>query len=248
MKTQSKPWKNLPSFQTREIQQESLASILGPPEIAKSVFSSEYVPACEQPEIRTPNYRVHRPTVIHSSLRGVNKRGEWILAQGHLIGDGGFARVIAVNRNVAMKATCCPATQKLLSSLTERNAATPGLPRVFQKLGKVGVDADHIYFEGYYLERLFKPVMTKQEALQREVTSYFTAALEEDVTQSNRQLSIEIAQECIRTDRFSLGAAFSKILPVLKALPSVLDLARPGNILFSSQGEICLADPISTVF
>lgn len=196
----------------------------------------------------TYEYEVQPPTsVIHQTLRGNTQTYDELLNHGQLLGDGGFARVVAINNQMALKATCCPATQRLLANLFESEVDIAGLPLVYQSLGAIGVDADQFEFQGYFVERLFKPQTSSQEKLRQEFANFFALALQDDQDQSDTVLSIQIAEECIRTDKFSLGEAFSMLLPILKSIPSVLDLASIANVMFTAEGHISLADPVAPV-
>lgn len=224
-----------------------------PPLILNGIHQDPFYTAVESivtqiPVNWTSEYEVQPPTsVIHQTLRGTTRAYDEMLNHGELLGDGGFARVIALGNRVVMKATCCPATWRLLSNLYKSQTGIAGLPLVYQSLGAVGVDADQLVFQGYFVERLFKPQTCFQERQRQELTNYFALALQDDHDQSDTALSIQVTEECMRTDKFSLGEAFSMLLPVLNSIPAVLDLTSITNVMFTAKGKISLADPLASV-
>jgi hypothetical protein len=76
------------------------------------------------------------------------------------LGDGGYARVLALSPARVVKLTSCTATVALLDALalqTRAQRRASALPAVFRCYGPVAVDADGQTFHGYELERLFAP-------------------------------------------------------------------------------------------
>lgn len=76
------------------------------------------------------------------------------------LGDGGYARVLALSPARVLKLTSCTASVALLDALaadTRARRRPAALPAVFRRYGPVAADADGQTFHGYELERLFAP-------------------------------------------------------------------------------------------
>lgn len=188
-------------------------------------------------------FRMH-PSLKASTAKYDKRIGELSV----VLGEGGYACVFSVNQETVLKCTSCLATKELYSTLADSNVRVPGLPAVYRHLGVVATDSDRMPFDGYYMERLVEPLGRNQRRLHNEVVQCFAEHLKGDEGLFDPTVSIQLAEECIRTDRFSLGQAFQRILPILKRTPSILDLARPSNIMFSMKGDLSLADPVATLW
>jgi hypothetical protein len=79
------------------------------------------------------------------------------IEHGRVLGEGAFARVIALQAHLVLKLTSCHASIRLLQQLgarTRQNRAVPALPLVFEDLGVVADGAQGPY-RGFVVERLF---------------------------------------------------------------------------------------------
>lgn len=80
------------------------------------------------------------------------------IEHGEVLGNGLFARVVALQEHTVLKLTTCEASVRLLRQLharTRQNCAVAGLPLVFADLGIVADGACGPY-RGFVVERLFE--------------------------------------------------------------------------------------------
>jgi hypothetical protein len=173
--------------------------------------------------------------------------------------DGMNARVHAFrfeNQNDhVFKVTCCEPTTQLFMRAYKAMASgrlAPGLPSVKACHGICAMDSDGFQFEGFTVERL-RPAETDWErgALQGLVaTARACRERFEDRLPGSRswQVSVKVARWLALQNAGGLRDAFRVVAAVIRATRASLDIEQPGNLLFTKDGRLCLADPVAMSF
>lgn len=173
--------------------------------------------------------------------------------------DGMNARVHAFRfegqGDEVFKVTCCEPTTQLFMWAYEAMASgrlPPGLPSVKACHGLCALDADGFQFEGFTVERL-RPAETEHE--RGALRALLVAARECRRRFENRlpgsrswHVSLRVARWLSIQNVGGLREAFRVVAAVIKTTRSTLDIEQPGNVLFTKDGLLCLADPVAMSF
>jgi hypothetical protein len=173
--------------------------------------------------------------------------------------DGMNARVHAFRfedqSDDVFKVTCCEPTTQLFMWAYEAMASgrlPPGLPSVKACHGLCALDADGFQFEGFTVERL-RPAETEHE--RGALRALLVAArgcrqrLEDRLPSScSWQVSHRVARWLSLQNVGGLREAFRVVAAVIKTTRSTLDIEQAGNVLFTQDGRLCLADPVAMSF
>lgn len=170
--------------------------------------------------------------------------------------DGGSSRVYCFHPEVAdklvLKLTSCDATRELLKLLWVQQyhgTKVKGLPSVSQSLGMCARDDDYIEYHGFVLERLRHPQSAEEDAMETQLVTAVRAAMREASSGATSAMhwstSLVAATWLANSNILGLGDAFHALCRVILMCEAYLDLEMPGNILFTLDGEICLADPVA---
>lgn len=171
--------------------------------------------------------------LIHGDLRAHGPDSQYLedLFNSEGARDGGFARVVDYTAATVLKATCCPATNKLFYQLLQKRETgipTPhNLPAIVDSLLGQLVDADGFVYEVWEVEKLFG-------------CDFYKSAAEARATQKMRFAELKPAY------RGTLARTTSNMLEPLNAALASAKAALGDNATWQSSAEIALAMALQT--
>lgn len=171
--------------------------------------------------------------LIHGDLRAYGPDSQYLedLFNSEDARDGGFARVVDYTAATVLKATCCPATNKLFYQLLQKRETgipTPhNLPAIVDNLYGQLKDSDGFIYEVWEVEKLFG-------------SDFYQSAAEARATQKLRFAKLKPAY------RGTLARTTMGTLAPLNAALASARAALGDNATWQSSAEIALAMAVQT--
>ncbi len=158
-------------------------------------------------------------------------------------------RLAPPGEEVVVKITSCVPSSKMLEQLNLHKKHISGLPKVEKCWGAVATDADDFVFWGFNVEKLRKPAtpveFKKLDAFLNDIKIIEDNVRKTILCKDGWQHSYLVANAIARRNLHDLGEAFKFLAEIIQKERAVLDLYTEGNVLFDSEGRLCLADPIA---
>ena len=173
--------------------------------------------------------------------------------------DGMNARVYTFNPegrpDEVFKVTCCEPSSELFLRAHEarvRGLRLDGIPNVFGCHGPCATDSDGFAFRGFTVERLREGDTEEEIDALRGLLTVVRIVRErfEERNPGSRswQVSLRVTRWLALHNVAGLRDAFGVVARVIRSTGAALDLEQPGNVMFTQDGRLCLADPVAMTF